>query len=827
MQQIFDKKTWTEKIRKALRRYQKMGWPVIPCDGKKPLLPDWPKRTPPPTDAEIEEWLEKWPDMNIGLVLGPASRIVGIDVDGSLGLERLLEICGGEPPETYMYKTGSEGGLRLLFRLPEGTQKAVKYVEKLAGDHSELALMGEGQQTILPPSRHSSGKLYTWVEGRSPKDLEMTDAPEWMLIRMSGKKSREAKPSEKSEQKQAVDVSDVFERLKRCKKFAQAQGVQQAEGLSEDDWFSWASLFVRAGHGDAALAFSKLSFKHGERSEERIQGLIDKAGASGGPMPRCITFGCTREDVERCFGKANENEEGDITNSPGSFVKDMEKPLPPTDPAYAPYVAALIESTDYAIDERGNLLTFDRKGNPCKIGNCVARPTKEVIRDDGVTQERTFRIEGVLVGGKKLASVDVSATEFKRMGWVAEAWGIGPAIKPGFGAQNLCRDAIQNMGTDVGEHYIYTHMGWRKLSNGKWCFLHAGGSIGADNIAVELERSLEKYRLDKAVEDLKKAAQASLRLLMVAPLEVTIPLMALVYLCALCEALREAGIEPTFVLWLFGGTGTRKTSLGMLFLSHFGNFGTKSPPASFKDTANALERKAFAAKDTLLLIDDFHPQASSYESQKMAQIAQRVLRMFGDRIGRGRLTSSIQFQKEFPPRGMALVTGEDLPNGESSVARFLGVELLQGAIDLKALTKAQNEAPLLSEAMKGYIEWLLPQMNELPEKLHAEFLDKRADFQQKAAHGRSGEAAAWLHISFNMMLKYMQYANVCTDIIADELLDNAEKVFAHLIGDQNALVAQERPADIFIEVLQELFVTNKIRVDKLSTGVVEDVYGMQ
>lgn len=161
MQQIFDKQTWTEKIRKALRRYQKMGWPVIPCDGKKPLLPDWPKRTAPPTDAEIKEWPEKWPDMNIGLVLGPASRIVGIDVDGSLGLERLLDICGGESPETYMYKTGSEGGLRLLFRLPEGTQKAVKYVEKLAGDHSELAFMGEGQQTILPPSSHSSGKLYT------------------------------------------------------------------------------------------------------------------------------------------------------------------------------------------------------------------------------------------------------------------------------------------------------------------------------------------------------------------------------------------------------------------------------------------------------------------------------------------------------------------------------------------------------------------------------------------------------------------------------------------------------------------------------------------
>ena len=827
MQQFLDNKIQTEKIREALYKYQKRGLPVIPCNGKVPLIKNWQNRNLAPTDEEIEEWLGKWPDMNIGLLTGVASGIVGIDVDGTLAKERLEEISNGDIPETWGYKTpGSEAGCRLLYRLPDGIGKASKWTDNLEGEHSELVFLGDGQQTILPPSIHPNGKKYAWLKGSTPADVDIAEVPEWMISRMTEKKAKESKTIKIVAEKPSVNVQDVFNRLKRCKKFAQALIVQGEDGLPENEWYYWERLLVNAGHADAAIAFSKLSSKHNERSEERIQQLIDEVGADGGPMTRCSTFGCTKDDVECCFGKANENEAGDITNSPGAFIRDMEKPLPPTDPAYAPYVAALTDNPDYAIDERGHLLTFDRKGNPYRIGNFVARPTKEVIRDDGVSQERTFRIEGLQAGGKKLAQTDVSAAEFRRMGWVAEEWGIGPAIKPGFGAQDLCRDAIQNMGTDVEEHYIYTHMGWRKLPDGSWCFLHAGGSIGADNIAVELDRALEKYHLGKAVEDLKKAAQASLRLLMVAPLEVTIPLLALVYLCALCEALREAGIEPTFVLWLFGGTGTRKTSLGMLFLSHFGNFGTKSPPASFKDTANALEKKAFAAKDSLLLIDDFHPEASNYESQKMAQTAQRVLRMFGDRIGRGRLTTSIQFQKEFPPRGMALVTGEDLPGGESSVARFLGVELLKGAIDLKVLTKAQKDAPLLGEAMRGYIEWLLPQMEELPDRLHTEFLDKRADFQQKAAHGRSGEAAAWLYISFSMMLKYMQYAKVCTDEVAEGLLADAEKVFAHLIGDQNALVEQERPAEIFIEVLQELFATSKVRVDKLSAGVAEDMYGV-
>jgi hypothetical protein len=817
-----DKQTQSENICKFLGGYQKLDLPVIPCIGKRPLISGWTRRTTP-TDAEIEEWPQAWPGMNIGLILGAAPGIVGIDVDGPQAWERLQEISKGDLPKTWSFKTpGSDEGRRLLYRLPRGVTKAVKWSEKLAGEHSELALLGDGQQTILPPSVHPNGKPYEWLEGQSPEDLELAEAPQWLLARMkaSAGKAAKAKP-----EKPPAEAEAVFERMSRCQKFTESLVKQKAEGLTEEDWFSWVRLLVSAGQSEAALAFSRLSSKHDKRSEERIQSLSEETGADGGPMIRCTTFGCSEENIAGCFVTVNKNDKGDITNSPGAFIKNMDRPLPPTDPAYLPYSKATEENRDYGTDERGNMITFDHKGNPRRIANFVARPTLEVIRDDGVSKERTFRIEGVLTGGKPLAPVDVSAAEFKRMGWVTEAWGIGPSIRPGLGTQDLCRDAIQHMGIDVEQHYIYTHMGWRRLPDGQWCFLHAGGAIGAENIAVELERALAKYRLARNVEDLKRAAQASLRLLMVAPLDVTIPLLALVYLSVLCEALRGAGIEPSFLLWLYGGTGTRKTSLALLFLLHFGDFGMKSPPASFKDTANALEKKAFAAKDTLLLIDDYHPEASSYEAQKMAQTAQRVLRMFGDRIGRGRLTASIQFQKDYPPRGMALVTGEDLPSGESSVARFLGIELSQGAVDLKALTQSQQEGPYLQEAMRGYIEWLIPQMDVLPDKLHAQFLEKRIEFQEKATHGRSGEAAAWLSIGFGMMLKYMQFAEACNSEVVTTLSTDAEQVFSHLISSQNELITQEQPVEIFIEVLKELFASSKVRLTRLTPGGDEAPYG--
>lgn len=58
--------------------------------------------------------------------------------------------------------------------------------------------------------------------------------------------------------------------------------------------------------------------------------------------------------------------------------------------------------------------------------------------------------------------------------------------------------------------------------------------------------------------------------------------------------------------------------------------------------------------------------------QKMESTAERILRMWGDRIGRRRLNSKIELQKTYYPRGMVLVTGEDLPSGQSSNARLVG-----------------------------------------------------------------------------------------------------------------------------------------------------------
>lgn len=601
-----------------------------------------------------------------------------------------------------------------------------------------------------------------------------------------------------------------------CPRFNSDYDTQKNEGLSKRAWRLWVRTIAFAGFPEAAHIFSENSPKYDDKSYDLQEEIFAEVPSGGGPMPRCTTFGCSEDDIKKCHSEVRLNPEGAITNSPGAFLREklQEEPIfrPPSQPIYKPYIEALQKINDYDLDQTGNLCANDRKGNPFPIANFVARPILEVIRDDGMSEDRAFRIEGILSEGKALKSIDVTAADFSSMNWILKNWGIEPSIRPGMNRKELVRDAIQNLGFDVQKHRIFTHLGWRQLEDGRWVYLHAGGCIGAEAIDVELDAMCRRYRLPEKIEDPLRAAKTSLALLEIAPHSITIPLLGLTFLAPLLEPFKQAGLEPNFVVWLYGITGSRKTSLSMLFLSHFGDFFGKNPPASFKDTANALERRSFATKDSLLLIDDYHPAASKSEAQNMAQTAQKVLRMFGDRIGRGRLKSTIDFQKEYPPRGMGLITGEDIISGQSSLARLLGIEILPQHVDLSKLSQSQSQAFFLAQSMAGYIKWLIPDMPTLPDLLSESFVELRHEFQNESPHGRLGESAAWLYIGFSMALGYFEEVGACDESTSKDLLSKAYEILMQIISHQGELIVEEQPTFIFQRTLKELLALGKVQL---------------
>lgn len=204
------------KILQAAKKYLELGLPVIPvCSpdhkgeslrhreictshGKVPVILGWQTRTTTTSD-ELVKWFSAHPHRNLGLPTGNASRLIGIDVDGELGEKYLEELSEGDLPPTWEFTTGK--GRRLLYALPEGVRvKKFKQADE-GTKHQEVALLGDGQQTVIPPSTHAMGYKYEWIEGRSPWDMpEPAPAPQWMLDLMRRKTGRPKKKSEGDEE---------------------------------------------------------------------------------------------------------------------------------------------------------------------------------------------------------------------------------------------------------------------------------------------------------------------------------------------------------------------------------------------------------------------------------------------------------------------------------------------------------------------------------------------------------------------------------------------------------------------------------------------------
>lgn len=308
--------------------YAELGWAVIPLSpyysnnesaGKRPLIKEWQKRGVP-TEEEIIVWRQKYPAANVGVVLGSNSGLVGIDVDGQTGEELLLEWSQGDLPVTWEYITPG-GGRRLIYKIHNSIKLQKRSQADRTKEHEELALLGEGSQTVIPPSIHKNGGIYKWIKGKTPKNIECAVAPKWLIDKMTAPKAnkKEKKPSAKRLKEKSSEI--IINRLiEKCQQFSRDWVVQQVQGLDEPAWFNWLCLFVAAGMPDMAKRFSKEAEKHDCHSERRIDDLIFTQDGKNIPPVRCTTFGCKQEQIEKCFGCINDNKDGEITNSPASLL---------------------------------------------------------------------------------------------------------------------------------------------------------------------------------------------------------------------------------------------------------------------------------------------------------------------------------------------------------------------------------------------------------------------------------------------------------------------------------------------------------------------------
>ena len=474
-------------------------------------------------------------------------------------------------------------------------------------------------------------------------------------------------------------------------------------------------------------------------------------------------------------------------------------------------------------------------GNETKpLCDFVVLPRMELEKDDGVNVSKHFVLDGWSSTGRKLPRVVIRASDLENMNWVTEKWGFDASLTPGSTTKGKVAWAIKKVGQLTAKRVTeYNHTGWRKIG-GKWCYLYHGGAIGQEGITVDMGDALKCYRLDgggaPGFDEITfpDAARTSLQLQQVMSEEIGIALLGTIYLAPLREWMGSTDIVPAFALFLYGESGTHKTTAAALAMSHFGNFHAKNPPASFNDTSNQIRKKAFLVKDMPILVDDFHPVTSVQEKRQMAATAQTLSRAFGDGVDRGRLNADSTIKANTPPRSVAIITGEDLPAiGASGLARYFILDIDKGDIPVGTeLTELQEKARkgTLQKAMRGYILWLLKQADGMPEKLHQLFLSLREDIHKDSAgqHDRAPETVACILIGYFLMLRYMEDLGVLSAEEGRKMLVHARRKLMDASKKQTRDMESEKPTRIFLDSLSELLNSKQVALKDLTMEDAKD-----
>lgn len=222
------------------------------------------------------------------------------------------------------------------------------------------------------------------------------------------------------------------------------------------------------------------------------------------------------------------------------------------------------------------------------------------------------------------------------------------------------------------------------------------------------------------------------------------------------------------------------------------------------------------------MVDDYHPETSQVERRRMEATAQSLARAFGDGAERGRLRADLALQESMPPRSVAVISGEDMPNiGESGLARYYVVNIKRGEVEASSiLTEVQRMARqgALVRIMRGYIQYLAERADELCEQMEQRYttLRDQAVAQSASAHGRAPEAVAHIMLGYETMLAYFGYAGAMDKETMLVERDAAWNVLISGIRQQAREANDERPSRMYLRAVSELLASKTMSVKDIS-----------
>ncbi|MBB6019055.1 energy-coupling factor transporter ATP-binding protein EcfA2 [Paenibacillus sp. JGP012] len=465
----------------------------------------------------------------------------------------------------------------------------------------------------------------------------------------------------------------------------------------------------------------------------------------------------------------------------------------------------LLKDTDeFALNEFGEFC-ISEKGEKKVVANFSVIPTKQVMKlsDNGAPRPYKFEMTGFINQGgikEKLTSFEVLYNEFSNDKWISKNIPFGIFNLPRKTAyMHLQRFILTTLDSSKGL-IEYDNPGWHYYDS-QWFYLHSAGVFGPLNNVY----TTDKNSLIEIDENLsrKEAFVTTLKMLSFVEGKLTHALLGFLLTSLITTPLMKSKVSPNFSLWIYGQSGTGKTSIAKLFTQIFYHAKIVHVYDMKKDIQSNI-----GAKDSVAIYDDYGTAKTTQSSYRMDEKVEEIIRAIGDR--------EVSTNFSFIPEGMAMFTGErflaNQSKNESSSARLVRVKMdnvfnskLSESYDSSRAIdfKYYSSRTFLPTSIAGYLEWLSTEMNNNFIQKYSDDLESIKSKLSMRAHQRHIDSIAHLINSFNFYLSYGFQKGFITPEQFAEFKNAGEKHFRQLLEEQNKVILNTETEE-FLSVLKSV-----------------------
>lgn len=282
--------------------------------GKHPIWSDWTNKATDDVD-EIRRIWQKYSMANLGVPMGQINDIFALDIDGPEGMETLqswLETYG-EIPATWQIATGG-GGIQLWYRM-SNNMDVPNSVKKIG---LNIDIRGTGGQSVGPGSMHHSGKRYQWLPGRSPGEMELADAPDWLI-----KKIQEVIEAQKKADLSGLDLGSIsisFHLDKNMDQLMEKAASLTKKSQAFKEVTTQQRAFASASERDLSIA--NIAAVHGWSDQDMVDFLVQYRKFHGEDLKHPLYYKLT---IAKARQWANEKRQ---ENGEQEYIETEVEPIP-------------------------------------------------------------------------------------------------------------------------------------------------------------------------------------------------------------------------------------------------------------------------------------------------------------------------------------------------------------------------------------------------------------------------------------------------------------------------------------------------------------------